>query len=1144
MLSQVDEPEEILAITFTRAATAEMRSRILQKLEAARHALLPDAEEDGMLNAARAALAHSDARGWRLLEQPQRLDIQTIDSLCMRIAHEQPLLARMGGHLQPQENAWPLYEQAARRTLTNLGGNNAMLHSALMHLLQLRDNNLPDSERLIAGMLAQRDQWMHAFPLIQKLSEEHWDEIRLQLEAPFRQTIRRVLREAHRLLTSEPFLADQLMELAHYACSNPNEIDIGLLATLKAIPEPSESLIEHWKCLCSLLLKKSSNEWRTRFTKLEGFPSAPRSKASEEQRRKEHMLFLLDRLSQIPGLLSVLGSIRTLPPARYDEDQWQILRDVFTILHYAAAELRVLFAEQNSVDFVELSIAALAVLEQEHPTERTLAVSERIRHLLVDEFQDTSRRQHRLLQMLIRAWETNDDRTCFLVGDPMQSIYMFRQAEVELFDQVRQRGIVSAEHHHLCKPLELSANFRSHAGLINPLNVHFEQIFSGTHAAGSAAVSFSRSEAVATALPGRAVSLHPQFLPGANRFRPEPQDIEQARQHEAQEVLQLIQNHLPHVDEATAAHGSYTIAVLARARQHLALIAKKLREQDIPYRSVELETLAERQEVRDLLSLTKALLHPMDRIAWLSVLRAPWCGLTLRDLHILCGEDDKQFARIPILRLIEERSQLLSSDGQQRLRRVFSIVQLALEIRYRHASLSLWIERTWHTLNGPLCLEQQQLDNARIFFTMLDEITPDGIACLGDDLDHRLNRLFAQPDPRASEHSGVQLMTIHKAKGLGFDVVIVPGLERSTGRDRQPLICMLERVSIDDPEKDELLVAPIGNKGGERHPLYQWVQTQRKLREDEERKRVFYVACTRARRELHLFGAATINSHGLRPGDADSLLASAWPALESEFASAYEKQQRQSVIPFPVTELPGVFDIAAVSASAHPPLVLRRLPIDAALPATNKNVTVSDTILPITEERELFERPEGSRLQRAVGSIMHTLLERLSHYLVQNPNPSASEVKAWSQPQAEAMLRTVAIPSSAMASTLSDILPTLSATAFDPYGRWVLGPHPDAQSEASWTGWIDGTLRTLRADRIFRAGAEPLNAGSEYFWIVDYKTTQYSGTDTEGFLAQQRQLYEPQLVQYGKALRKLYGEALQLRYALYFPRMERLKYWS
>jgi ATP-dependent exoDNAse (exonuclease V) beta subunit len=205
---------------------------------------------------------------------------------------------------------------------------------------------------------------------------------------------------------------------------------------------------------------------------------------------------------------------------------------------------------------------------------------------------------------------------------------------------------------------------------------------------------------------------------------------------------------------------------------------------------------------------------------------------------------------------------------------------------------------------------------------------------------------------------------------------------------------------------------------------------------------------------------------------------------------------------------------------------------------------VPGTILSITEERELFERPEGSRLQRAVGSIIHALLERLSRYLSQHANPSTSEVKAWLQPQAEGMVRTAAIPSSAMASVLADILRTLAATASGPHGRWVLGLHPAAQSEASWTGWIDGALRTLRADRIFRAGAEPLSAGSEYFWIVDYKTTQYSGTDTPAFLAQQRELYEAQLVQYGKALRKLYGEELQLRFALYFPRMEKLEYWS
>src|SRR5580698_9395272 len=90
LLTIVDEPEEILAITFTRAATAEMRSRILDHLEKARQAPNPEADEDERITLARAALEHSERQGWRILEQPQRLNIETIDSLCLRIAHGQP----------------------------------------------------------------------------------------------------------------------------------------------------------------------------------------------------------------------------------------------------------------------------------------------------------------------------------------------------------------------------------------------------------------------------------------------------------------------------------------------------------------------------------------------------------------------------------------------------------------------------------------------------------------------------------------------------------------------------------------------------------------------------------------------------------------------------------------------------------------------------------------------------------------------------------------------------------------------------------------------------------------------------------------------------------------------------------------------
>jgi ATP-dependent exoDNAse (exonuclease V) beta subunit len=100
LLAIVDEPEEILAITFTRAATAEMRTRVLKYLEQAQKTR-PDPDEDERVSLARGALARSEARGWRLLEQPHRLNIETIDSLCLRIANNQPLLSRMGGRLSP-----------------------------------------------------------------------------------------------------------------------------------------------------------------------------------------------------------------------------------------------------------------------------------------------------------------------------------------------------------------------------------------------------------------------------------------------------------------------------------------------------------------------------------------------------------------------------------------------------------------------------------------------------------------------------------------------------------------------------------------------------------------------------------------------------------------------------------------------------------------------------------------------------------------------------------------------------------------------------------------------------------------------------------------------------------------------------------
>src|SRR6202012_4584020 len=125
----------------------------------------------------------------------------------------------------------------------------------------------------------------------------------------------------------------------------------------------------------------------------------------------------------------------------------------------------------------------------------------------------------------------------------------------------------------------------------------------------------------------------------------------------------IIEEHWNAVEAAQHRGDEFKIAVLVRARTHLDLIARGLRKAKIPFRAVEIEQLGERQEVKDLTALTRALLHPMDRIAWLSILRAPWCGLALHDLHTLGGSDVRQSPQPAILTLLRERIPLLSENG-------------------------------------------------------------------------------------------------------------------------------------------------------------------------------------------------------------------------------------------------------------------------------------------------------------------------------------------------------------------------------------------------------------------------------------------------------------------------------------------------
>jgi ATP-dependent helicase/nuclease subunit A len=1136
LLAAVDEPEEILAITFTRAATAEMRARILRDLEAAagRRAFGPDDFERMAL--ARAAVDHAEHRGWNLFDHPQRLAIETIDSLCLRIAHDRPLLARLGGNFQPVEEADPLYALAARRTLERLGGPDAALGDALAQLLDLRDNRLSDCASLIAEMLKVRDQWVKAFPLSSTttMSEADWETLRSELEKPFHRENRRVLADAHRLLTGQPAVERQLLELAAYAASHGNE-QAALLVEIQALSATMP--LQHWHAVCDFVLT-TDKKWRKSVNVRQGFPASGR----EAKERKRAMEELLLWLQHTPNLLDALCAIRRMPPANYSEEQWTTLRNVFTVLRQAVAELKVVFAEHNQVDFTELSLAAVQVLKES--PERVPEIAGNIRHLLIDEFQDTSRRQHELVSALLAAWDPGEGRTVFLVGDPMQSIYMFRQAEVELFTQVREHGIGTEPGRLRCHPVQLSVNFRSHAGLTGPLNGIFDLICAEDAPPGSASVPFARATAFATLNPSQgSVHIHSQIVGSADRS-PTLADFGAAQREEAEVVLGIVEQHLPHIRHARDSGDEYRVAILVRARSHLAQIVLLLRERGVPFRAVEIEHLSERQELLDLRALTHALLHPMDRIAWLSVLRAPWCGLMLADLHLLTGSDDPAFRNRSILELIELRGHLLSDDGRQRLARTTEILRRALDLRWRQSespSFASWIERTWRTLGGPACIDAAAYENAQVFFSLLDAVTADGLAPSTASFDAEFDRLFAQPDPGVSERAGIQLMTIHKAKGLGFDVVIVPGLDRRSSGDSNPMVCSLERINPWTAE-NEFLVAPIGLHGEDTEPLYKWVRKQRQIRFDEERKRLLYVASTRARRELHLLGTAVASSAGVRAQSQDSLLATAWPALRATFEGAV-RQPQSGAAPSRVIAFPSSGEVREMAAASEPPrLILRRLPLAAEPAALAENVTVTGSFSIADPDAPEFQRREGSRESRLIGSAVHTFLERLGPELARI---DTAELRT----RIGSLLRTAALTGDSLKNVTDTVTQMLLACAADPVCRWIVENHPEAQSEASWTGFLAGSdpratsLRTLRADRVFRAGPAPLDSSSaDFLWVVDYKTAEAAVSPL--LLASERAQYAPQLLAYTRALRALHGPATKFRVGLYYTAIPALDWWD
>ncbi len=1033
LLAMVDSPEAIVAITFTRKAAGEMRARVLEALRKAEGGIAPDTDHEKVTQEiARQVLEHDRALKWNLLRNPAQLRIETIDALCAAITRRMPWLARFGAMPDISEKADDLYREAARNTLRHVEAGDESLAYLLLHL----DNDFMQARRLIVSMLEKRDQWLRHTGV-----NPDFAAVRVELERSLEQL---VLGELQRLHDSfDPEVAAEVV----------------LLREMDCFPSAAIEDLDKWNIVADLLLT-SGGTLRKRVDKNMGFPANHPLKARCAQ--------LLARLEGEDVLLEALNRFRELPAPRFSDSQWQAMQASVSVLALAVAELQMVFRESGRVDFAELMIRASDALGKvDSPTDLALAMGQSIQHILVDEFQDTSYTQFELLKKLTAGWEPGDGRTLFLVGDPMQSIYRFRQADVNLFLQARTQGIGALR----LEPLTLSVNFRSRPEIVQWVNETFAGILPAKDDLESGAVSYCPSIAAEGGeLQGRI---------GVHAFSNELD--------EAARVLELVKN-----------SGDKKIAVLVRARSHLGAVVSILNNNKIPFQAIEIDHLSERAVIEDLMALTLALLHPGDRVSWLAILRAPWCGLTLHDLHALAGLD--QYAAI--WDLLRQENSPLSEDGQARVKRVLPVLGAAIAERARRP-LREWVEHVWLRLGGPACVaDETALEDAAAYFELLDGLDQ------GSDLAdfawfrEQVDKLFAQPDAQASDV--LQVMTIHKAKGLEFDTVILPGLDSPPRQEEQALLLWLE-------QRGQLLLAPIAASGKDADPIYKYLERIERRKVESETARLLYVAATRTKGQLHLLGTARFKDDGtMTEPPAGSFLKMLWPAVSTAFANLPPAASQQ--------------DQGAIRT-------IHRVPAGWNVPAAPPPVTWARSDVEALEIPAVAYEWVGDRL-RHTGTALHGFLQRIAREGLDGWNPHTVRANRGLYRTA---LGNLGVPPAEIDQAAADVERALLETLRDVKGRWILDRHSEAECELPISGMIQGKLFTAMIDRTFvdEDGVR---------WIIDYKTSEHAGGDLETFLNNEKERYQEQLGRYARLM--LQREDRPIRLALYFPLLGGWREWA
>lgn len=1078
LLAVVQNPEEVLAITFTRKAAQEMSNRVVKALS---NVLL---DEDTLephrrttRDLAMRVLQRDEELGWRLVESPRRMRIQTLDAFCAGLARSQPVSSGLGGALTTlvDSDMRAMYRQAAAATMDWLIADDDRSKDIALLLGHLDINTGVYIEHL-ARMLATRDQWLDLVGSGVSISPGSSQGARARLEDNLSRYVSAKLASARQEI--DDAVSVELVPLLRYAArslAEAGQTAHAMLACedLEGLPGHAPSDLASWRAIAGLLLKQDG-DWRKSVTRNDGFPPGD---SGEKKRIQE----LLAQLAGCELLRGRLQRILLLPEPRYDDRQWDVLLALFRLLPVAVAELRRLFSENGVSDHTEVALAAGAALgDPDRPGDATLRLDYVIRHILLDEMQDTSVGQYKLLEKLTGGWTPGDGRTLFCVGDPMQSIYRFRDAEVGRFLQIQRSGIGAIKP----APLVLRRNFRSGEHLVHWFNTVFSQVFPAQDNIIDGAIGYTESMHVESKSTLGEYRVYPMF--GAS-----PEE-------EAAQATQVVRN-------CVEGHQGKSTALLVRSRTQLPSVLRQLRDAGIEYRAIEIDRLTDLPEIIDLVALTRALCHEGDRLAWLALLRGPWVGLAWADLHQLVVNDTTS----TVTELIADpaRWSALSADATKRITKFLDAIASSDTGRSTR-TLRDRIETAWYALGGPASLHNRdQLENVYRYLSVVENLESAGTLVDIQELESRLDG--ERVSSLAEDPAALQVMTMHKAKGLEFDNVILHALGRSTRGRSRPLLSWLN-IAADDG-RFEILMSPIGRRADlEKDRLHQCIEFAESDKDKLELDRLLYVACTRARQSLHLIGNVPVKSDGkefARP-PAGSLLDRLWPALEEVYRRAFASGEGIHVgtrEDLPLLQLPGLRRFRNLYQLPVPP----EMPVVAALPESSVS----------NPDVEFYW---VGRAARYAGTIVHALLKGIADGRI---NANADTLNSL-EPAIARRAVELGVAQESLDEVTRRVVESLRGILADARGQWLISG--EGHAEYPLTGKWNDHIVSILIDRV--------RIDNGVHWIVDYKTSSHEGGDLESFLDQEADRYRAQLQKYATLYRRTVDA--EVRTALYFPLLQ------